>query len=50
MISPDDIRRKAMRLYPAVIRSALEERAPEVWPPRHSSVGADAQSSSSLFP
>ena len=50
MISPDGIRGKAMRLYPVVLRSALEERAPEVWPPRHSSVAVAAQTSSSLFP
>jgi hypothetical protein len=50
VISPDGIRRKAMRLYPAVLRSALEERAPEVWPPRHSNVVAAAQTFSSLFP
>ena len=50
MIRPDDIRRKAVRLYPAVLRSALEERAPKVWPPRLSTVGGAAQTSSSLFP
>lgn len=36
MIDPEGIRRKALRLYPAVLRAAIEEAAPKTWPTEES--------------